>query len=98
MSSIATSIVVEAVLISLVARTSDTFLFGDFLNRRLMTARSLTFPLAIRAGDFAIGATWANCIALLSSAPPSCTRSQNPGGQVGRLTRLANSGHAQNGG
>lgn len=68
--SIATSIVVEGVLISLLGACLGYLVTREFLNGRLITTRALTFPLAMGAREFAISATWAICIALLASAPP----------------------------
>jgi putative ABC transport system permease protein len=70
MPSIAASIVVEGVLISLLGACLGYLVTWEFLNGRLITTRSLTFPLAIGPREFAISATWAICIALLASAPP----------------------------
>ncbi len=76
---IATSIVVEGVLISLLGACLGYLLIWEFLNGRLITTRALTFPLAIGAREFAISATWALCIALLASAPPVARMGKVPG-------------------
>lgn len=68
--AIATSIVVEGVLISVLGACLGYLVTWEFLNGRLITTRGLTFPLAMGAREFAISATWAICIALLASAPP----------------------------
>jgi putative ABC transport system permease protein len=68
--SIAASIVVEGVLISLLGACLGYLVTWELLNGRLITTRSLTFPLAIGLREFAISATWAICIAVLASAPP----------------------------
>ncbi len=76
---IATSIVVEGVMISLLGACLGYLLIWEFLNGRLITTRALTFPLAIGAREFAISATWALCIALLASAPPVARMGKVPG-------------------
>ena len=68
--SIAASIVVEAVLLSLVGACLGYLISWELLNGRLITTRGLTFPLAIGPREFAISAIWAICIAVLASAPP----------------------------
>ena len=68
--SIATSIVVEAALISMLGACLGYLLIWEFLNGRLITTRGLTFPLVIGVREFAISVAWAICIALLASAPP----------------------------
>ncbi|HEY6455053.1 MAG TPA: ABC transporter permease [Steroidobacteraceae bacterium] len=68
--SIAASIVVEGVLISLLGACLGYLVTWEILNGRLIATRGLTFPLAIGVREFAISATWAICIAVVASAPP----------------------------
>jgi putative ABC transport system permease protein len=68
--SIAASLVVEGVLISLLGACLGYLLAWELLNGRPITTRSLTFPLAIGIREFAISAAWAICIAVLASASP----------------------------
>lgn len=68
--SIAASIVVEGVLISVLGACLGYLVTWELLNGRLITTRGLTFPLAMGLREFAISVTWALCIAVLAGAPP----------------------------
>lgn len=79
MGSIATSVVVEGVLLSLLGACLGYFVIWKFLNGTVITTRALTFPLAIGGREFAISATLALSIALLASVPPVARAGRNQG-------------------
>jgi putative ABC transport system permease protein len=70
MPPIATSIILEGVLLALFGACLGALAAWGLLNDRMVTTRSLTFPLVIGQRELAICALWAIFIALLASAPP----------------------------
>lgn len=75
--AIATSIIFETVLLALVGACLGALAAWGLLYDRMITARSLTFALAIGPRELAMSALLAISIALLASAPPVARMSRH---------------------